>query len=182
LLFGTTKMQQAMATLSKTPSIPSSLPDLLLEARGLLGRCIELDPSCDVAYLNLGSTFLFDPENVDTGIQYLERAQTLSPWRNDTLLALMGLYLRKDDLARAQALQEIVLRRATDAQEAFNAIHLMDAYRAEQSVRQNRALSAVVERRAGGDYTGAIAALDSIVRSSRDSSFVERARLVRDQT
>jgi hypothetical protein len=56
------------------------------------------------AYAGLGRTYLYDPDDVQTGIALLQEADSRLPGRDDLPYELMLLYLRAGDRATAESL------------------------------------------------------------------------------
>ena len=134
--WGASKIRVFQAGKPRIYSRADSLPAELRLARELLVRCIALKPNRVEAYIDIGSTYLFDPGDVSEGVSALRAALSLIPSRMDACCYLVELLLRQGDRATAQGLMDNVLVHSTDArwlemaQEAMYA-HAIEQYNAQ---------------------------------------------------
>ena len=113
--WGASKIRVFQAANPRIYSRPDSLPGELRLARELLVRCIALKPNRVEAYIDIGSTYLFDPGDVSEGVSALRAALSLIPSRMDACCYLVELLLRQGDRETAQGLMDNVLVHSTDA-------------------------------------------------------------------
>jgi tetratricopeptide (TPR) repeat protein len=73
----------------------------LQRARTALRRATELRPDLVEAWIELGSTYLTDMENIDRGIDALEHAMELQPKRPGVGIDLTMLYVKQGSAAKA---------------------------------------------------------------------------------
>lgn len=163
--FGISKVDSFRASDPTFKIRPTRLPSMLLEARGLLGRCLELNPELAEAYVGLAVTYLFDPEDNAQAIWALQQAISRMPARMDVVYLQVLAYLQQGDQATAQGLVENVLSRSRESvwrrrgQEA-----LKDHARYVEFDRYTEAVKLFND----GEYTKAITLVDQLLAETHD--------------
>jgi tetratricopeptide (TPR) repeat protein len=148
---------------------PDPFPAELREARELLNRAIELNPRRSEAYVDYGTTYLFDPGEVGQGIAALEVARSAMPSRMDVVYNLVALYLRSGDRSTAQGLTDHVLARSKDPQWLQRARQSLQYEEAQSGERQQTNLYYdAIDRYNVQDFAGALSLLDQLEVDARN--------------
>jgi tetratricopeptide (TPR) repeat protein len=143
-------------------------PPWLDEARRMLKRATALRPGYAAPYVVLGATYLRPDGDPAAGIAALESAWTLLPARTDIAGNLVYLFLRKGDLARAQAMTDKVLAPSGDARTLHAAQAAIATFKADLAARRSAATAA----RTSGDpeekRARALAQMQEALSQARD--------------
>jgi tetratricopeptide (TPR) repeat protein len=75
----------------------------LERARMFLQRAADMRPALVEPWAELGFTYLSDSQNIDSGIEALERAMELQPKRSDVGISLTTLYVTRGSAAEANS-------------------------------------------------------------------------------
>lgn len=114
----------------------ATLPPEIQRARELFAKCVELKPGFPRGYAGLGSTYLFQTDGLEAGIEALEKALVIAPAQYDATYNLVLLYARTGQIDKASTLIDRVLSHAPNADLAAEARRVVDKARAEQAATQ----------------------------------------------
>lgn len=179
LLYGSAMLARFLSLDPRYFTTAEGLPKAVQNARGLLGHCIELDSTQVDAYVQLGVTYLFDSQNGDQGIAFLERSRAMQPWRTDNLVWLIELYRRKGDIAMAHGLANFVVRRASDPRDVLLALSILEEERIQVREREAAVLEEAERKWHERRFQRALALFDSLQAVSADSTIRSRAAVLR---
>ena len=177
-LYGMAEVDRYRQEHTQIPALPDSLPGGLLRARGLLGRAIELNPERGEAWAALGWTYLFEPGDVSTGIQLLQRASSLLPARMDLVYDLVLLCLRQGDRETAVGLTDEVLVHG-DRQWLEQARAALQNQAANEQIDQyNQAVEAFNSQ----EYGSAVTLLEALVPGVQDPDLRQQVLRLTEET
>jgi len=90
-------------------SLPPETPAELAEARELFANVLEQQPNNALAHWGIGATYMAD-RDPSPGIESLEVATQLMPWRDEIVVDLVYTLCRADDVVRARTVLETQLK------------------------------------------------------------------------
>jgi predicted Zn-dependent protease len=104
-----------------TQLVTSYSPATVAKMRQELQKAIQLRPDFLESYRLLAFVNLVDGSQLDESIALLKRVLTASPGRNDLLLILAQIYLRKEDYKTSRQILERLSQNSSDAEVAQRA-------------------------------------------------------------
>jgi len=146
-------------------------PALLVEARALFQRALELSPDNPETLAGFGKTFFYDQGDLNAGIVALSKAAGMLPSRTDILYDLIVLFASADNAAGAKEVLDRSLRRRAED----------DLIAAAEDVIVNVYVRAANRHAARGELTEAAEILKVAIKQTRDPLFKKDLQASVDQ-
>jgi tetratricopeptide (TPR) repeat protein len=146
-------------------------PTLLVEARALFQRALQLSPDNPETLAGFGKTFFYDQGDLNAGIVALSRAAGMLPSRTDILYDLIVLHAAANNAAAAKEVLDRALRRRAED----------DLIAAAEDVVVNIYVRAANHHAARGELAQAVEVLKDGIRQTRDPLFKKDLQASVDQ-
>jgi tetratricopeptide (TPR) repeat protein len=112
--YGQSLLAQYIERAGGRVELTGAMPEVMVKARGLLAKSVELDPKSMNAHAAFGKTFMFGDEDVSAGIASLTTAARALPARTDILYDLLVLQVRAGNRTAARSILKEALRYRAD--------------------------------------------------------------------
>ena len=135
VLRGAARLERAIAAIIAAPDEFTAQRPEMERARADFRRALDIEPDLIWALDGLGTTYLFETENLEEGLSALARAFQRRPARTETLVRLISVTANSGNVEGAQTLLTRVLRPRGDADSTRLAEEAVVRVRMERAVQ-----------------------------------------------